>query len=116
MKKIDLHMHTVPTISDAHFTFSLEKLSEYVKSAELDAVAVTNHDLFDLQQFNEIVEKLECVVFPGIEINLDKGHVLIISENKTWMIFNLELRLYQRRLRLSGIQSPLKIWSIYLVI
>ena len=61
LKKIDLHIHTVPTISDAHFTFSLAKLSEYVSSAELDAIAITNHDMFDLGQFNEIAKELDCV-------------------------------------------------------
>ena len=90
MKKIDLHIHTVPTISDAPFTFSLEKLNEYVNSAGLDAIAITNHDMFDLQQFKDIVEKLECVVFPGIEINLDKGHILIISENEHLDDFQLK--------------------------
>ena len=39
LKKIDLHLHTIPTISDAHFTFSLAKLREYVNSADLDAIA-----------------------------------------------------------------------------
>ncbi len=90
LKKIDLHMHTVPTISDAHFAFSLEKLSEYVDSAQLDAIAITNHDIFDLSQFNEIVKELDCVVFPGIEINLDKGHILVISENENLDDFQLK--------------------------
>lgn len=81
MKKIDLHMHTIPTISDSHFEFSLDKLIEYVELAKLDAIAITNHDIFDLAQFNKICEALNCVVFPGIEINLDAGHLLLISEN-----------------------------------
>jgi predicted metal-dependent phosphoesterase TrpH len=55
LKKIDLHLHTIPTVSDAHFIFSLDKLREYVNSAELNAIAITNHDIFDLVQFNEIV-------------------------------------------------------------
>lgn len=90
MQKIDLHIHTVPTISDTSFTFSLAKLSEYVSSAELDAIAITNHDMFDLSQFNEIVKELDCVVFPGIEINLDKGHVLVISETENLDEFQLK--------------------------
>lgn len=81
MKKIDLHIHTVSTISDKDFTFSLEKLSEYVSSAQIDAIAITNHDLFDLNQFSQISKALNCKVFPGIEINLDKGHVLIIDDD-----------------------------------
>lgn len=69
LKKIDLHIHTVPTFSDVDFTFSLRKLKEYVLSANLDAIAITNHDIFELDQFSEIVQELGCVVFPGIEIN-----------------------------------------------
>lgn len=99
MKKIDLHMHTVPTISDAHFSFSLEKLAEYVNSAKLDAIAVTNHDLFDLQQFNEIVKKIDCVAFPGIEINLDNGHVLVISENENLDDFQLKTQAVSEKIR-----------------
>jgi len=102
LKKIDLHIHTVPTISDAHFTFSLEKLCEYVHSAELDAIAITNHDMFDLGQFNEIAEELDCVIFPGIEINLDKGHVLVISENENLDEFQLKTHAVSERITAVG--------------
>lgn len=90
LKKIDLHMHTIPTVSESHFQFSLEKLKQYVCSASLDAVAITNHDMFDLAQYNEIVEAVSCVVFPGIEINLESGHVLIISERENLDDFQLK--------------------------
>lgn len=79
MKKIDLHIHTVSTFSDAAFSFSLETFQRYVREASLDAVAVTNHDVFDVDQFREIQDSLNTVVFPGIEINVAKGHVLIIG-------------------------------------
>lgn len=102
MKKIDLHMHTIPTISDAHFTFSLEKLIEYVSSAKLDAIAITNHDIFDLNQFNEISKELGCVTFPGIEINLDKGHVLLISENENLDDFQLKTRVVSEKIKAIG--------------
>lgn len=81
MKKIDLHMHTIATMSDSDFTFSLDKLSEYVSTAEIDAIAITNHDLFDRDQYLRINEEVNCKVFPGIEINLEHGHVLIIDED-----------------------------------
>lgn len=87
MKKIDLHIHTVPSISDAHFEFCLEKLKEYVIKLELDCIAITNHNLFDLEQFNLIVEELNIVVLPGIEINLEKGHLLLISDNNELVDF-----------------------------
>lgn len=79
MKKIDLHIHTVPTISDADFTFSLDVFKQYVEDACLDAVAITNHDVFDGDQFREIQASLNTTVFPGIEINVAKGHVLVIG-------------------------------------
>ncbi len=80
MKKIDLHMHTVATISDSHFDFSLDSLKRYVLESKLDAIAITNHDVFDGSQFRTIKESLTITVFPGIEINLDRGHILLISD------------------------------------
>lgn len=82
MKKIDLHIHTVPSISDSDFTFELDKLKEYVEKMEIDCIAITNHNLFDKNQFEEICKELSSTkVFPGIEIDLEKGHILLISEN-----------------------------------
>lgn len=82
MKKIDLHLHTKSSqYSDSAFVFSLPKLKEYVEKLSIDCIAVTNHNLFDLSQFNEISEELEITILPGIEINLEKGHLLLISEN-----------------------------------
>lgn len=88
MKKIDLHIHTISTISDSNFTFDLDKFKSYVEEAHLDAVAVTNHDIFDLSQYKEINEALNIPVFPGIEVNLENGHVLIYSEESNVEIFN----------------------------
>ena len=79
MKKIDLHIHTVSTISDRAFSFSMDTFKRYVSSAKLDAVAITNHDVFNAAQFRQIQDSLEIVAFPGIEINVENGHVLIIS-------------------------------------
>lgn len=102
MKKIDLHLHTVPTISDADFTFSLPKLCEYISTAKLDAIAITNHDVFDLEQFYEIVRAVDCVVFPGIEINLDNGHILLISENQDLEDFQLKTTEVTKRINKIG--------------
>lgn len=80
MKKIDFHIHTVPTVSDSHFEFSMDKFVEYVEEAELDAVAVTNHNFFEESQFEEISASLPVAVFPGIEIDLCKCHMLLIAD------------------------------------
>jgi hypothetical protein len=80
MKKIDLHVHTISTISDRDFTFCMDTLKRYVTDANLDAIAITNHNMFDAQQFRALKELLQIAVFPGIEINLDDGHILLMSD------------------------------------
>ena len=35
MKKIDLHIHTIPTYSDSNFEFSLEQLEKYIEKEKL---------------------------------------------------------------------------------
>ncbi len=79
MKKIDLHIHTKKAYCDSDFTFDLAAFKRYVETAKLDAVAVTNHDLFDKEQYLLIHESLDVTVFPGIEINVEKGHVLVLA-------------------------------------
>lgn len=98
MKKIDLHIHTVPTISDSPFVFSLETFRRYVEDASLDAVAITNHDMFDGAQFKAIRDALRVTVFPGIEINVAKGHLLIISNADDLDGFQAKADLVTRRI------------------
>ena len=80
MKRIDLHIHTVSTSSDSDFTFSTAKLVQYVDTSGLDAIAITNHNAFNEAQFREISTLLTIPAFPGIEINLEKCHLLLISD------------------------------------
>jgi len=82
LKKIDLHIHTVQSISDRNFIFHLESLKEYVNKLEIDCIAITNHNLFDKTQFEQICQELNIKIFPGIEIDLEGGHLLLISENE----------------------------------
>lgn len=95
MKKIDLHIHTVQSISDRNFTFDLESLKEYVDKLEIDCIAITNHNLFDKNQFEQICQELSIKVFPGIEIDLEGGHLLLISENENLDDFTLKCKKVQ---------------------
>jgi hypothetical protein len=79
MKKIDFHIHTVPSVSDSYFDFDLNVLVNYVNELKLDAIAITNHNLFDRKQFELITATLSIDVFPGIEVDLEGGHILVIS-------------------------------------
>lgn len=102
MKKIDLHIHTIPTTSDSQFDFSIDSFKRYVAEANLDAVAVTNHDIFDGAQFREIKEALDITVFPGIEVNLEKGHVLIISDGSNLEDFEVRTNLVSGKITQIG--------------
>ncbi|WP_394129663.1 PHP domain-containing protein [Shewanella maritima] len=81
MKKIDLHIHTVSTPSDRRFNFSIDRLKWYVTEGNLDAIAITNHNMFDLEQFRTIQQQIKIKVFPGIEIDIEDTHVLVIAED-----------------------------------
>ena len=84
MKKLDLHIHTKKSVSDYPFELSMEKLKEYVTRMGIDGIAITNHNLFDKDQFFAIQNELNgvCVVLPGIEIDLgikSDGHIICIT-------------------------------------
>jgi hypothetical protein len=57
-------------------------LKEYVDLLEIDCIAITNHNLFDKNQYEQISNELGVKVFPGIEIDLEGGHLLLISESE----------------------------------
>jgi len=80
MKKIDLHIHTKASVLDASFEFSQSRLHEYIAEANLDCIAIVNHNLFDKAQFEGIRNEISIPVFPGIEIDLVKGQILVISD------------------------------------
>lgn len=79
MKKIDLHIHTISTIFDRNFTFDIESLKKYISIAKLDCIAITNHNEFSLSNYDFIKENINIPVLPGIEVNLDNGHILVIA-------------------------------------
>lgn len=79
VKKIDFHIHTISTEKDYDFSYSAEWIKDYVNEAKLDAIAITNHDLFDEENFHRVEDDVPKVaVFPGMELSLEDGHVNII--------------------------------------
>lgn len=103
MKKIDLHIHTVPSSQDVSFVFDMKKFQEYIDYHSIGVAAITNHNLFDLVQFQEIVSKLKNVtLFPGIEIDLEGGHLLLISENNNLEDFSTKCNSIQDTFQKNG--------------
>lgn len=80
MLKIDLHIHTDPAFYESSFNFSLEKLEEYVHTNKLQVIAITNHNHFNINQFNIIKNALNNItVLPGIEIDIENSHLLLVG-------------------------------------
>ena len=82
MKKVDFHIHTISTVSDVNFCFDMNVLDSYVRTRKIDSIAITNHNMFNLEQYKTIVSKLSHItVLPGIEINIGEncGHMLVIA-------------------------------------
>ena len=82
MKKCDLHVHTIKGVSDSAFDFSMDVLKGYVRILNIDVIAITNHNLFDYGNYMAIVNELTpTTVLPGIEVDLEGGHILLIANN-----------------------------------
>lgn len=82
MRKIDLHIHTRATSQDKDFVFSEKNLKRYVLDAKLDCIAITNHNLFDRVQFEIIRSALNIPVLPGIEVDVEKCHILVLADGR----------------------------------
>jgi len=92
MKKIDFHIHTVSTKSDKDFIFSLETLKKYIGEREIDGIAITNHNCFDLVQFETVKKAVSATIFPGIEVDLAGGHILVIADGSELSDFDARCR------------------------
>ncbi len=88
--KIDLHCHTIKTKkSDGiNRNVTVEDFSKYMKDLEIRIVAITNHNYFDLKQYNEFSESVKetTMVWPGIELDIKQktkdGHMIVICDPK----------------------------------
>lgn len=93
MKRCDLHIHTVSSLSDRAFVYDKDVLLDYVSKTGLDVIAITNHNLFDFFQFVDIKNTLsDTVILPGIEVDLEKGHILVIANNDDASLFDFRAK------------------------
>src|ERR1039457_2127941 len=84
--KIDIHTHTKKCKSGDAPTREItpEDFCETILSTEVRIIAITNHNVFDLDQFEEIETRLgeDAQVWPGIELDVlnggSRGHLLVI--------------------------------------
>jgi predicted ATPase len=84
--KIDIHTHTKKCKTGDAPTREIApaELCETILSTEVGIIAITNHNVFDLEQYTEIKTKIgeDVQVWPGVELDIQddgaRGHLLVI--------------------------------------
>lgn len=84
--KIDLHVHTKKCKKGDALTreISAIKFNDIVQATEVKIIAITNHNVFDIEQYNQIIETVDgnIQVWPGVELDVvedgRRGHLLVI--------------------------------------
>ena len=86
--KIDLHCHTkkVKKGDAPTRTVSPSLFLEKIQLANVDLVAITNHNAFDYEQYTEFCKLGVCMIWPGIELDAkasgssERYHILVICD------------------------------------
>lgn len=85
--KIDIHVHTkkVKQGDSPLREVTPERFAEVVLSTDVKIIAITNHNLFDLQQYEQILEEVDGAiqVWPGVELDVivdeKRSHLIVIT-------------------------------------
>lgn len=99
--KIDLHCHTLSTKKGdgCGRNVTPEVFRSKIEMADVKIVAITNHNLFDIKQYNTLKTAVEdiCLVWPGIEIDAigtsDRFHLLVICSPDDIVEFDKKTKL-----------------------
>lgn len=97
--KIDLHAHTkkCKTGDGTAREVTRDKFIQKVNSAGVDIVAITNHNLFDIDQYNEF-QNGDFKVWPGVELDVsgndskNRGHCIIVVNPEEVSRFDAEVK------------------------
>jgi len=94
--KIDLHVHTKKIKSGDAETRNVDsdRFINILKNTEVKILAITNHNHFDLVQYNEFrnVVSTTCQLWPGIELDIlengKRAHLIVICNPKNCVKFS----------------------------
>lgn len=79
--KVDLHLHDNKYSTDSHI--SIEEIVREAKKKGLDGIALTNHENPDVvKEIDELVEKYDFVIFPGVEYLTKDGDIVAFGIDK----------------------------------
>lgn len=98
--KIDIHCHTKKIRSGEPESRAVTKevFSKSIQDAEVDIVAITDHDVFDKEQYDEFVEYVgsNFQIWPGIELdtshNGNKFHLILVGDPDDVNIFDEKVK------------------------
>jgi predicted ATPase len=99
--KIDIHVHTKKCKGgdSEHRNINADKFDEIIRLTDVKILAITNHNHFDLQQYEEIKDKSEdvCQIWPGIELDVleedRRAHLIVIANPKNVVKFSETVQL-----------------------
>ena len=94
--KIDIHVHTKKTKGgdSEHRNVDVERFNKIIRETEVKILAITNHNHFDLEQYQQITSKVQdvCLIWPGVELDIRedgrKGHLIVIVNPNKAQQFN----------------------------
>ena len=96
--------------------FRLEVLEKYVQKMELDAIAITNHNIFDMGNYMAIKDRLpNCTVLPGIEVDLEGGHILVISNPDDVELYDFSIRCDSVSRKITSPEDTLRLNEFYTI-
>ena len=77
--KVDFHVHTGDD-AENRITYSTKDIIDIAESKGYDALCITNHDLITYDStLKEYAAKRGILLIPGLEINIENKHILLIN-------------------------------------
>ena len=94
--KIDIHVHTKKAKTGDADTRNIvaDKFSDIIRSTDVRILAITNHNHFDLAQFESFKQEVNgtCQIWPGIELDIvendKRAHLIVVVNPKSANEFN----------------------------
>jgi predicted metal-dependent phosphoesterase TrpH len=70
--KCDFHVHSYNDKATPNAGNSMGELSKNINESDIDCFAITDHNIFPADFFNELSKQIskDKVLFPGIELNM----------------------------------------------
>jgi len=83
-KKLDLHVHTPESVCYSDRGVSAGDIIKAALDANLDAIAVTDHNsVKGIDNIREAAKNLKLVIIPGVELTTRHGHFVALFEIDT---------------------------------